>query len=102
MITFQQARQLVQAALADEYPASADFTTAPWGFESSEYYVVIAGPYARLFGARNQAEEKWEEPRLDAPAITVVKATGAIVELDNNEIPNTIATCGVPNPNLDE
>lgn len=97
LITFEQARAIVQAAYDVEWPVEADFTTSPSGAENADVYVVVAGPYARLYGARNETEQQWEEPVLDDYIITVNKQTGEIVEELHGEL-SGLTPCGEPEP----
>lgn len=78
MITFEQAQQTVSQSQQDLWPAEASFITPPWGYENEEVYVVPAGPYARFYGARNETEERWEEPALDDLLLVVDKTTGEL------------------------
>ncbi len=87
---------IVQDQLSAEWPAEADFTTAPWGYESDDHYLVVCGPYARIFGARNSADLEWEEPVLDAPLICVVKETGVVEELEHGQ--SVFTPVGAQNP----
>lgn len=41
MITFEQARQIVYAALRPDYPAIADFSVSASGLENADEYQVI-------------------------------------------------------------
>jgi hypothetical protein len=95
LITFDEARQLVMDQLGHRYPVDADFTTAPWGYQTADSYIVSAGPYAFVHRPRNEDEYKWLIPA-DQPPTYVNKVTGAItfpVE------PNDVTTpCGAPNP----
>jgi len=98
LITFDEARQLVQDRLSPDYPVDADYTTAPWGYETTDSYVVSAGPYATVHRPRTEDEFKWLIPG-DQPPIYVNKVTGEItfpVEPTDATTP-----CGAANPDDD-
>lgn len=98
MITFEQARTIVADQLASQYPAAADFTVAPWGWETDDVYIVAAGPYARIYKPRNEADYDWLIPA-DQSSICVDKTTGEITFPVEPPQPST--PCGAANPDLD-
>jgi hypothetical protein len=71
MVTFDEARAVVDVALRPDWPADAgELVVLPGGREDADSYLVIAG-------AREYLEH--DDPdfaRLDAPALLVDKATG--------------------------
>ena len=90
MITFEEARAIVQEALASEWSEEDDFVVAPWGGETDSIYLVLAGP------------SRWILPPRTAPRphndqiITVNMETGEIV-FANRPFMNATA-CGEPYP----
>ena len=88
MITFDEGRAIV-AANNSNYPPEAHFTVEPWGFESDEVYVVVAGPFANLRGPAAYAAESGvsEMEAMDyfyvdsGPSMLVVKETGEYREV---------------------
>lgn len=79
MITFEEAREIVAANRGPKYPPAADFQVSTWGWENDEAYQLVAGPYAMVYQARNDADREWLEDE-DGPFITVNKVTGEYVE----------------------
>lgn len=89
LISFDQARAIVASNRASAYPAEADFQVATWGWENSQFYQVIAGSYAEVYGRRNAADEEFIYVE-DGPFITVSKTTGEYIEtwgLDEEGLP---------------
>ncbi|QFG04479.1 hypothetical protein SEA_JEEVES_3 [Mycobacterium phage Jeeves] len=89
MITFEEARDIVADNRASAYPLEADFQVAPWGWENEEFYQVLAGSYAEVYGRRNAADDEFIYVD-DGPFITVNKTTGEYIEtwgLDEEGLP---------------
>lgn len=73
MITFEEARAIVQAELASEWAEEDDFVVAPWGGETDSVYVVLAGPSRWILPPRTAPQPHSDE------IITVDKQTGEII-----------------------
>lgn len=98
LITFEEARAIAAEQLADEYPAEANFVVAPWGFETDEVYIVLAGPHDLVYGILSEEAMKWMKPAASRTTC-VNKHTGELtIEL---EAPDGYTPCGV-DPRDDE
>jgi len=76
MITFEEARQLVQHSLRGSWsPKLGTLVTLPSGFEESTHWRVIAGAREALVDGDRDFD------LMDAPAFLVSKTTGAVERL---------------------
>ena len=103
MTTFDEARAIVEAALAPNYPPEAEFVVAPWGLENATDYQLFAGPYPCVYDVRDEDDLQWLKPA-DGPQLIVNKATGELtVRVDGGPwvIPDAV-NCGEPDPYEEE
>ena len=79
MTTFEQARAIVVANRASEYPPEAGFEVADYGWETDEVWVMVAGSHPELHGSTDASDLDYVYNE-DGPQITVNKVTGEYVE----------------------
>lgn len=91
LITFEQARSIVQEQLSGEWPAEAGFTTAPWGWETSTAYVVLSGPASKILPPRTAKRNHDDELN-----VCVDKETGEITYEELSRTPLTPCGSGAP------
>jgi hypothetical protein len=73
MVTFEQAREVVELALRPEWTADdGTLVTMPYGWEDATTWQVVAGAREALVDGDDDYE------RLDQPAYLVDKATGRL------------------------
>ena|SRR6185312_1438265 len=60
-------------------PPGANFQVAPRGWETDETWVLLAGPYAAIYGSTSPDDEQYIRTD-DGPLIEVNKTTGEYTE----------------------
>lgn len=89
MITFDEARSIVELAVRDQYPAD-DFLVAEFGYENDDVFVIIAGTNFDVTGVGD-------------PGTMTINSPARLVDKDSGELTQVFVTLNTePAENLRE